>query len=166
MWVWSLGWEDALEEGLATHSSILAWKIPWTEEPGRLQSMGLQSRTPLKWLSTHAHKEIINLIRKPPSELGHWLGISSSFEHFLQLDEPLKRFFLTQGPWFPFSMSTSFRTFILVNSFSAPLRCKPFSKPLASFCNLGLSFSRTWETFSWNATAKKTAPLAPSLCGR
>ena len=37
-----LGGEDALEEGMATHSSILAWNIPWTEEPGRLQSMGLQ----------------------------------------------------------------------------------------------------------------------------
>ena len=37
-----LGWEDALEKGLATHSSILAWKIPWTEEPGGLQSKGLQ----------------------------------------------------------------------------------------------------------------------------
>ena len=45
MWetlVQSLGWEDALEKGMATHSSILAWKIPWTEAPGRLQSMGLQ----------------------------------------------------------------------------------------------------------------------------
>ena len=37
-----LGWEDPLEKGMATHSSILAWRIPWTEEPGRLQSMGLQ----------------------------------------------------------------------------------------------------------------------------
>ena len=36
--VGSLGWEDPLEEGMATHSSILAWRIPWTEEPGRLQS--------------------------------------------------------------------------------------------------------------------------------
>ena len=42
--VQSLGWEDPLEEGIATHSSILAWRNPWTEEPGRLQSMGLQSR--------------------------------------------------------------------------------------------------------------------------
>ena len=41
-WVQSLGWEDPLEEGMATHSSILAWRIPWTEEPGRLQSMGSQ----------------------------------------------------------------------------------------------------------------------------
>ena len=39
-WVQSLGWEDPLEEGMETHSSILAWRIPWTEEPGRLQSMG------------------------------------------------------------------------------------------------------------------------------
>ena len=46
-WVGSLGWEDPLEEGMATHSSILAWRIPWTEEPGRLQSMGLQSWTRL-----------------------------------------------------------------------------------------------------------------------
>ena len=38
----SLGQEDPLEEGMATHSSILAWEISWTEEPGRLQSMGLQ----------------------------------------------------------------------------------------------------------------------------
>ena len=38
--VQSLGWEDTLEKGMATHSSILAWKIPWTEEPGGQQSMG------------------------------------------------------------------------------------------------------------------------------
>ena len=41
-WVGSLGQEDSLEEGLATHSSILAWRIPWTEEPGGLQFMELQ----------------------------------------------------------------------------------------------------------------------------
>jgi len=41
-WVQSLGWEDPLEESMATHSSILAWRSPWTEEPGGLQSMGLQ----------------------------------------------------------------------------------------------------------------------------
>ena len=40
-WVRSLGWEDALEKGMTMHSSILAWRIPWTEEPGGLQSMGL-----------------------------------------------------------------------------------------------------------------------------
>ena len=41
MWVLSLGREDPVEEGTATYSSILAWRIPWTEEPGRLQSTGL-----------------------------------------------------------------------------------------------------------------------------
>ena len=39
-WVWSLGWEDPLEKEMATHSNTLAWKIPWAEEPGGLQSMG------------------------------------------------------------------------------------------------------------------------------
>ena len=48
----SLGWEDPLEEGVATHSSILAWRIPWTEEPGGLQPMGLQRDT-TELLSTH-----------------------------------------------------------------------------------------------------------------
>ena len=46
--VWSLGWEDPLEKGMATPSSVLAWEIPWTEHPVRPQSMGSQSRT---WLS-------------------------------------------------------------------------------------------------------------------
>ena len=47
-WARSLGWEDPLEEEMVTHSSILAWKIPWTEETGRLQSMGsYESRTRL-----------------------------------------------------------------------------------------------------------------------
>ena len=41
-WVQSLAWDDPLEKGKATHSSILAWRIPWTEEPGRLQLMGSQ----------------------------------------------------------------------------------------------------------------------------
>ena len=42
IWVQSLDQEDPLEEGMATHSGILTWRIPWTEEPGRLQSMGSQ----------------------------------------------------------------------------------------------------------------------------
>ena len=42
MWIWFLGQEDLLEKEMATHSSILVWEIPWTEEPGGLQSTGLQ----------------------------------------------------------------------------------------------------------------------------
>ena len=50
----SLGQEDSLEKGMATHSSILAWRSPWTEEPGGLQSMGLQSQTQLD-RNSHVH---------------------------------------------------------------------------------------------------------------
>ena len=53
-WVQSLGWEDPLEKGMTTHSSILAWRIPWTEEPGRLQSMGSQRLDTTEQL-THIH---------------------------------------------------------------------------------------------------------------
>ena len=52
-WVWSVGQEDPLEQEMATHSSILAWKIPQTEEPGRLQSMGSQ-RVGHDWVTEHA----------------------------------------------------------------------------------------------------------------
>ena len=53
MWLRSLGWEDPLEEGMATHSSILPWRIPWTEEPGGVQSMGLH-RVGHNWVSMPA----------------------------------------------------------------------------------------------------------------
>ena len=48
IWVQSLAQKDPLEKGTATHSSILVWRIPWTEEPGGLQFMGLQSRPQLR----------------------------------------------------------------------------------------------------------------------
>ena len=53
MWVGSLGQEDPLDEGMAIHSIILTWRIPWTEEPGGLQSIGSQRGGQLKQLSTH-----------------------------------------------------------------------------------------------------------------
>ena len=49
-WVWSLGWEDTLEKGMVTHSSIIAWRILWIEEPSGLQFMGLQ-RVRLDWVA-------------------------------------------------------------------------------------------------------------------
>ena len=62
-WVQSLGQDEPLEEGTATHSSILARRIPCTEEPGRLQSMGSQeSQTWLKQLSTHTHTHTMTLL--------------------------------------------------------------------------------------------------------
>ena len=57
MRVQSLGWEDPLEEGMATHSSISAWKIPWTEKLGGLQSMGLQRVRQLSDFK-HTHRRL------------------------------------------------------------------------------------------------------------
>ena len=58
--IWSLGLEDPLEESMATHSSILSWRIPWTEEPGGLLSMGLQeldTTETTKHTHTHTHTQ-------------------------------------------------------------------------------------------------------------
>ena len=62
MWVWSLSWEDPLEKEMATCSSILAWRIPCIEEPGRLQSLGSQRVRP-DWAQT---KRILDLVEFPP----------------------------------------------------------------------------------------------------
>ena len=68
MWVQSLGWEEPLEEVMETHSNILSWKIPWTEEPGGLQLMGLQrvrhdlvSKCDEWLLKTQQHQAIFQL---------------------------------------------------------------------------------------------------------
>ena len=56
-WIWFLGQEDTLEKEMATHSSILTWEIPWTEEPSRLESVGLEKSR--KWLSDKTTKTIL-----------------------------------------------------------------------------------------------------------
>ena len=56
MWVQSLGWEDPLEKGITTHSSILAWRIPRTEEPGGVQSVGSQRAGHNRAQGTLAHE--------------------------------------------------------------------------------------------------------------
>ena len=53
MWVQSLDWKDPLQKGIATHSNILAWRIPWTEEPGRLQFMGRKESDTTEGLTPH-----------------------------------------------------------------------------------------------------------------
>ena len=87
--VWSLGREDPLEKEMATHSSILAWKIPWAEEPGRVQSMGLnwgtfEINTSRKYFY-HALKHIFlnyrdfiggPVIKNPPANVGDTSSIS------------------------------------------------------------------------------------------
>ena len=65
-WAWSLGQEDPLEKEVATHSSILAWRIPWTEEPGGLQSME-SHRVRHDWAThTHTHTHSLSLSLSPP----------------------------------------------------------------------------------------------------
>ena len=92
MWVWSWGQEDPLEEEAATHSSVLAWRIPWTEEPGRLQSIGL------------------NRVRHDLNKLGFYLlTLSLSFTHTLIWQvvywvptTPLAlQWWVSQGLWIP-----------------------------------------------------------------
>ena len=76
MCVPSLGGEGLLEEGVATHSSILAWEIPWTEEPSGLQSIGLQKEldmTEQAWVQTLALKS--NLTLNSCEALGKWLNL-------------------------------------------------------------------------------------------
>ena len=81
--VWSLGWEDPLQTGIATHSSILAWRIPWTEEPGWPQCMGSQ-RVRHNWVTislslslshTHTHTHTHNVWR-PAGNMG-WFFVRS-----------------------------------------------------------------------------------------
>ena len=81
----SLYQEDPLEEEMTIHSSILAWKISWTEEPGRLQSKGLQSRTRLKRLSTPSRgQENSEGILKTPPCYG-WLCQEAKFQIVLNV---------------------------------------------------------------------------------
>ena len=61
-WVRSLGWEDPLEKGMAIYSSILAWRTPWTEEPGGLQSMGSQ-RARHDRVSEHSRTQLTTTIQ-------------------------------------------------------------------------------------------------------
>ena len=70
-WVRFLGWEDPSEKGMATHSSILAWRIPWTEKPGGLQSMGLQ-RVRHDWVTKHSSLCLYILLSRNRLRLGRW----------------------------------------------------------------------------------------------
>ena len=62
-WIRSLGWEDPLEKGIATYCSILAWNIPWTEEPGRLQSMGSQRVGQHLHFHSHLRQLLVNFLK-------------------------------------------------------------------------------------------------------
>ena len=85
--VWSLGWEDPLEKEMATHSSTLAWKIPWTEEPGRLQSM-MSQRVGHDWVTllTQCRRGFpcSSVVKNRPAMQETWV-------QFLDQEDPLRR---------------------------------------------------------------------------
>ena len=74
--VQSLGWEDPLEEEMATHSTIFAWEIPWSEETGRLQSMGLQRIKPDLVTGTSEQKQKFIVYGKVYSVLERFIGFA------------------------------------------------------------------------------------------
>ena len=71
-WVQSLGQEGPLKEEMATHSSILAWKIPWTEEPGGLQSMGVTKELDTTERLNHSNKTYGTRHSAHPSQCAHF----------------------------------------------------------------------------------------------
>ena len=87
-WVRSLGWEDPLEKEMATRSSTLAWKIPWTEEPGRLQSMGWQRVGRHNWvasLSLFLISAATTMLKLKLQCFGHLMWTADSLEKTLKL---------------------------------------------------------------------------------
>ena len=86
IWVWSLDWDDPLEEDMATHSNILAWRIPWTEEPGGLQSMGSQ-RVRHDWVTKHSTRDTGSI---PGSGRSPGGGHGYPF-HYSCLENPMDR---------------------------------------------------------------------------
>ena len=94
-WVQSLGWEDPPEEGMAAHSSILAWRILWTEEPGGLQSIGSQSQTRLMQLRQASTDRLLQT-DVGWYRLGSWAAVTGFCSSFLQLQSewgPLRKLF-------------------------------------------------------------------------
>ena len=83
-WVQSLGQEDPPEKEMATHSSILAWRIPWTEEPGGLQSMGRKELDTTAQLSSHMHActTLLNLLIKS-NNLLEFCGFLDTVEYYI-----------------------------------------------------------------------------------
>ena len=102
-WIGSLGWEDPLEEGVATHSSILAWGIPWTEEPGGLQSMGSQ-RVGHTWVTKHT--------QQPPKSSGlRYLVTLEQCRNFL-ISSFFLRDFTDKWMWLSISLNSILTVFL------------------------------------------------------
>ena len=93
-WVRSLGWEDLLEKEVATHSSILAWRIPQMEEPGRLQSMGSQTVGSMgsKLLSECTTTTTLGVLLEKRIRKDFWVGKNKNIIHILKYKEYSNKF--------------------------------------------------------------------------
>ena len=138
--VQSLGWEDPLEKGMATHSSILAWRIPWTEEPGELQSMGLQrvrhDRAAFTFTFSQGHSAGRLVSLQGTYDIKGWRGSFQDLAHLKKLHPTLSGISLHQ-----------------FNLRRIPLAKSPSSSSLypASRCTAGRQFS--CQGF-WNSQAR------------
>ena len=134
--VWSLGLEDPLKKGIATHTSILAWRIPWTKEPGRLQSMGSQ-RVRHDWATEHAH-----MSRQSPGEIfsiflinqdWHYHHFFSRFPGTMKLPQPSTSEEGARVPQSPSYPNTSIRTHSRWGPLAYVHRAPPLCLALPSF---------------------------------
>ena len=126
-WVWSLGQEDPLEKGMATHSGILAWRIPWMEEPGGLQSMGLQRV---------GHDGVTNTVTSGVATVMHkWRG---SLWDCYRDETPkigLKEVLRDLGEWYTqlFAPQMLSSAFLELFSLNLPPPCQDDPKPMWDF---------------------------------
>ena len=109
-WVWTLGWDNPLEKEMATNSSILAWRTPWTEESGRLQSMGSQ-RVGHNWAAFTCLLQQLCLISSLPllcsAHSSLWLLVPSVGSSFpLSVDESLPSGESSREPWWDYSLDS------------------------------------------------------------
>ena len=86
MWVQSLGWENPPEKGMVTHSSILAWEIPWTEEPPGLQSMWLQRVRHDLVIKKNKNQQNIHMQMITAFSPRHWWQTRQCFKEFMDVE--------------------------------------------------------------------------------
>ena len=101
-WVQSLGWDDPLKKGMATHSSILAWRIPWEEERGRLQSMGCKQPDTIERRThthTHTHTHTCFVLQFPDSNTRWRHYITKTHAAVLAYDSRSLEFLLFPFGW-------------------------------------------------------------------
>ena len=102
-WVWSLCWEDSLEKGMITHSSILAWRMPWAEELGGLQSMGSQNyKYELFWIIFHWSQLLTVssiLLQKIPMHIHRFVSICLSIHPIVPLPHLWRTLLFKKYSW-------------------------------------------------------------------